>query len=89
MCKWCSASGSSRTLPIVFTIELPAKMSWDSFPLVHGGGCTTNAVDMVLQDDAPLDTVTIAHARAEEFMVCLTSLTQLGTNLEQALMRSN
>jgi hypothetical protein len=34
----------------------------------------------------PLDTVTMTRTRAEVFVGCLTSLTQLGTNLEQALM---
>jgi hypothetical protein len=37
----------------------------------------------------PLGTNTMVCARAEGFMGCLNSLTQLGTNLEQALMRSN
>jgi hypothetical protein len=34
----------------VSTIELPVKSSCASFPLVHGGGRITNAVDTVLQD---------------------------------------
>jgi hypothetical protein len=76
-------------LPIIFTIELPAKMPWASFPLVHGGGHTTITVDVVSQDNAPLGTITMAHTRDEGFVGCLTSLTQLGTNLEQALVRSN
>jgi hypothetical protein len=89
MCKWCYASGSSLILPTVFTIELLAKMPWASFPSVHGGSRTTIAVDVVLQDDAPLSTITTVHTIAEGFVGFLTSLTQLGTNLEQALMRSN
>jgi hypothetical protein len=46
-------SASSRTLPTVFTIELPIKTSWASFPPVHGGGRITNVVDTVLQDSRP------------------------------------
>jgi hypothetical protein len=52
-------------LPAVFTIELPAEMPWASFLLVHGGGHTTNIVDAVSQDDAPLGTITTARTRAE------------------------
>jgi hypothetical protein len=53
MRKWCSASGSSRTLPAVSTIELPAEMLQASFPLVHGGDRDTNAVVTVSQDSRP------------------------------------
>jgi hypothetical protein len=38
---------------------------------------------------APLGTITMVHARVEGFVGCLTTITQLGTNLEQAPMRSN
>jgi len=38
-------------LPAVFTIKLPAKTLWALFPLVHGGGHTTNAVGVISQDD--------------------------------------
>jgi hypothetical protein len=86
---WCSAPSSSQTLPVVFTIELPAEMPRASLLQVYGGGRTTTAADAVSQDDAPLGTITTAHIRAEGFVGCLTSLTQLGTNLEQTLMRSN
>jgi hypothetical protein len=48
--KWCSASGSSRTLPDVSTIELPAETPWASFPLIHSGGHDTNTVVTVSQD---------------------------------------
>ena len=51
------ASGASlsfpRMLPVVSTIELPIKSPRASFPLVHGGGRTTNAVDAVSQDSYP------------------------------------
>jgi hypothetical protein len=53
MRKGCSASGSSRTLPIVSTIELPAEMSRALFPPVHGGGRDINAVVTVSQDSRP------------------------------------
>jgi hypothetical protein len=59
--KWCSASSSSWTLPAVFTIELSGEMSWASFPPAHSGGRTTNVVDAVSQDDAPLGTITTAY----------------------------
>jgi hypothetical protein len=50
MRKWCSASGSSRTLPVVSTIELPAETPWTSFPPVHGGSRDINSVVTVSQD---------------------------------------
>jgi hypothetical protein len=53
MRKWCYASGSSWMLPVVFTIELPAKTLRASFPLVHGGGCDTNLAVTVSQDSRP------------------------------------
>jgi hypothetical protein len=53
MLKWCSASGSSRTLPAVSTIELPAKTSRTLFPPVHGGGRDTNSVVTISQDSRP------------------------------------
>jgi hypothetical protein len=43
-------------------------------------------VDVVSQDDAPLGIITMARVRDEGFVGCLTSLTQLGTILEKALM---
>jgi hypothetical protein len=54
-------------LLVVFTIELPAEMSWATFPLLHGGGRTTNSIDVVSQDDAPLGTITMARARAKDY----------------------
>jgi hypothetical protein len=81
-----SLPASSRTLSTVFTIELPAKMSWASLPQVHDGGHTTIEVGAVSQDVAPLGTIITAHARAKgvNLWVVLTSLNQLGLNLEQA-----
>jgi hypothetical protein len=73
----------------IFTIEHLFKTPQASFPPVHSCDRTTIVVDAVSQDDAPLDTITMDHARAEGFVGCLTSLTQLGTNLEQALMQYN
>jgi hypothetical protein len=51
--KWCSAFSSSRTLPAVSTIELPAKTRHASFPPVHGGGRDTNVVVTASQDSHP------------------------------------
>jgi hypothetical protein len=53
MRKWSSALDSSRTLPAVSTIELPAEMPWASYPPVHGGSRDTNAVVTVSQDSRP------------------------------------
>jgi hypothetical protein len=39
--------------PVVSTIELSVKMSWASFPPVHGGGRDTNSVVTVSQDSRP------------------------------------
>jgi hypothetical protein len=44
---------SSQMLPAVFTIEIPTETLWASFPPVHGGGRTTNSVDVVSQDSHP------------------------------------
>jgi hypothetical protein len=44
---------SLEPLPAIFTIELSAKPPRASLPLVHGGGHTTNAVGVVLQDTSP------------------------------------
>jgi hypothetical protein len=54
-------------LHVVFTIELLAETPWALFPPVHGGGRTTNEVDAVLQDDAPLGTITMDRVRAKGF----------------------
>jgi hypothetical protein len=62
-------------LLVVFTIELLAKISWASFPLVLDSDRSTKTVDAVSQDDAPLGTIRTARTRAEEFVGCLTSLT--------------
>jgi hypothetical protein len=53
MRKWCSASGSSRMLPVVSTIELSAEMPRVLFPLVHGGDHDANTVVTVSQDSRP------------------------------------
>ena len=51
---WCAFwQASPGPLPAVFTIKLLAEPSWALFPLVHGGGHTTNAVGVVLQDYKP------------------------------------
>jgi hypothetical protein len=72
-------------LPAVSTIELLAKMSWASFPLVHGGGRDTNSVVMVSQDVAPLGTILQRLAEEPRVMVGFSYLTQLTSiTLEQA-----
>jgi hypothetical protein len=70
-------------------MELPIETMRASFSSTHGGGCPTNAVDAVSQDGAPLGTITMAHTRAEGFVSCLTSLAQLGTNLQEVYKWSN
>jgi hypothetical protein len=66
MRKWIFKKASSRPLPTVFTItELPAKLPRASFPLVSGGGQTTNAVALVLQDYKPLRCITMVHTSTE------------------------
>ena len=37
-------------LPAVFTMNLLAEPPWALFPLVHGGGDTTNAVGVISQN---------------------------------------
>jgi hypothetical protein len=55
---------SSRMLPAVLTIELPAETPWASFPRIHGGGCTTNSVGTVSQDCRPTQyNITMSHTR--------------------------
>jgi hypothetical protein len=44
---------SSRMLPAISTIELPAETLWASFHPVHGGGRDTNAVITVSQESHP------------------------------------
>ena len=44
---------SPGLLPTVFTIKLTAKTPRALFPLVHGGGHTTNVVGVVSQDYKP------------------------------------
>jgi hypothetical protein len=67
MHKWCYSSGSSWMLPVVFTIELPAKMLRASFPLVHGGGVTQTWLSRSHKTLAPLNTITTTRIRAEGF----------------------
>jgi hypothetical protein len=88
-CKWCSASGSSRTLPAVSTIELAAETPWASFPRVHGGGRDTNAVVTVSQDSGPTQ-YNYNGSRKSLWVGGLSKLTQLTRiHLEQVLERSN
>jgi hypothetical protein len=83
-------SVSSRTLPVVFTIELQTETLWTSFPPVHGGDHTTNSIGVVSQDSRLTRyNITTARARAEGFVGFLKSLNNLGTNLEQTLKWSN
>ena len=44
---------SPRPLTAVFTIKLPAEPPRALFPSVHGGGHTTNTVDVISQDYKP------------------------------------
>jgi hypothetical protein len=44
---------SPKLLPAVFTIKLSAKTPRALFPLVYGGGHTTNVVGVVSQDYKP------------------------------------
>jgi hypothetical protein len=56
----------SRTLHPIFTIEIPAKTLWASFPPVHGGGRVTNAANTVSQDSRPTwYNITTARSRAK------------------------
>jgi hypothetical protein len=80
MHKWCSTFGSPRMLPAVFTIELPAKTPRASFPLVHGSGCITNAIDMVLKTLTPLDAILQRLAQEPRGFMGLSKLTQLVRN---------
>ena len=47
---WCASPGP---LPAVFTIKLSAEPPRALFPLLHGGGHTTNTVGVVSQDYKP------------------------------------
>ena len=66
-------SGSPTCLPTslfwmllaIFTIKLLAKTAWALFPLVHGGGHTTNTVGAISQDYKPLRCTTMVHASTE------------------------
>jgi hypothetical protein len=75
---------SSRTLPIVFTIELPVETPRASFPPVHGDDSVTNAVDTVSQDSRSTSyNITKARARAEGF-VDFANLTHTTRNTPRA-----
>jgi hypothetical protein len=78
--------GRSPSSPL---LSFRLKMSWASFPSVHGGGRDTNAVVTVSQDFRPLGTITTTRVRAEGLcgFFKLTQLTRI--HLKQALMRSN
>ena len=56
---------SPGPLPIIFTIKLPAKTPRALFPLVHGGGNTTNAVGVISQDYKPLQCTKMVRASTE------------------------
>jgi hypothetical protein len=87
--KWCSASDSSRTLLVVSTIELPAKMPRASFPPVHGGTVTQTRLSWSRKTLSSLGTIIMARTRAKDF-VGSSKLTPLTRNcLEQAHKRSN
>ena len=49
----CLPASLSWMLPAVFTIKLPAKTLRALFPPIHGGGHTTNVVDVMSQDFKP------------------------------------
>ena len=77
---------SPEPLPTVFTIKLPTETPRALFPLVHGGGHTTNTVGVISQDYKPLRCTTTVHASTEWQEVCKPHKTQ-GLNLEQAHKR--
>ena len=63
---WCAFwQASPGPLPIVFTIKLLAEPPWALFPLVHGGGHTTNTVGVITQDYKPLRCTTMVRASTE------------------------
>jgi hypothetical protein len=76
---------SSRTLPVIFTIELPDETPRASFPPVHGGGRDTNSLIKVSQDSCSAQyNITTAHTRNDRFCG-FSKLTQLTRNhIEQA-----
>jgi hypothetical protein len=85
----CSTSGSSRTLPVVSTIDVPAETPQASFPSVHGGGHDTNAVVTVSLDYRPTWYNYNGSCKSQR-VVWFFELTQLTRiHLEQALKRSN
>ena len=61
----CLSASLSWMLPTVFTIKLPAETPWALFPLVHGGGHTTNAVGVISQDYKPLRCTIMVRASTE------------------------
>ena len=61
----CLLASLSLMLPAVFTIKLSAKMPRALFPPIHGGGHTTNAVCVILQDYKPLRCTTMVRACTE------------------------
>jgi hypothetical protein len=51
---WCTFQQASLgPFSAVFTIKLPVELLRALFPLVHGGGHTTNVIDVVSQDYKP------------------------------------
>jgi hypothetical protein len=79
----------SRTLLAVSTIELPAKTSRASFPLVHSGNRDTNLVFTVSQDSCPTR-YNFNDSRKSRGVVWFFKLTQLTSiHIEQVHKRSN
>jgi hypothetical protein len=68
--------------------KLLAKTPRSSFPLVHGGSHTTNTVDVVSQDSRLTRYNYNDSSKRRGCWGCLTSLKQLGLNLEQAHLSS-
>jgi hypothetical protein len=72
-------------LPFQLLSDAPCRLHYRASGR-NAAGTTTIVVDVVSQDDAPLGIITMARVRDKGFVGCLTSLTQLGTILEKALM---
>ena len=63
--RWAFRQASPGPLPTIFTVKLPAKKLRTLFPLVHGGGHTTNTVGVISQDYKPLRCTTMVRASTE------------------------
>jgi hypothetical protein len=76
---------SSWALLVIFTIELPTKTLWTSFPLVHGCGHTTIAVGVVLQQSCLAWYMYNDSYQSQGVCVGFSNLTQTTrNNIEQA-----